>query len=231
MNQDKIWNHFQNEDSAAGGFSEARQRFMLRHLKPGQTVLNIGVGDGSLERLAMARGIEICSLDPSTQAIDALRAALELGERARSGYVQEIPFDGESFDAVVLSEVIEHLEDEVLDRALAETLRVLKPGGRLIISTPYAEHLASGTAVCPDCGHVFHRWGHVQTFDKARLRTLLQESGFGVRKLFLTSFVDWRRGGVRNLVKSALRLSLARLGEQIADPHVVAIAHRGPGNE
>lgn len=231
MNQDRIWDHFQNEGLSAGGFSEARQRFMLRYVKPGQAVLNIGVGDGSLERLAVARSIEIYSLDPSVQAIDALRGALELGERARSGYVQAIPFDGESFDAVVLSEVIEHLDDEVLVQALTETRRVLKPGGRLVISTPYAEQLASGTAVCPDCGHVFHRWGHVQTFDKARLRTLLAEQGFQVRKLFLTSFVDWRRGSVRNLVKSALRLALARLGEQIANPHLVAIAHRDPGRD
>jgi hypothetical protein len=50
----------------------------------------------------MARGIQICSLDPRAQAINALRAALDLGEGARSGYVQEIPFDGESFDAVVM---------------------------------------------------------------------------------------------------------------------------------
>jgi len=47
----------------------------------------------------------------------------------------------------------------------------------------------------------------------------------------VTSFVDWRRKGVKNLLKSVLRVMLAHWGEAIADPHLVVIARKSPGPE
>jgi len=47
-----------------------------------------------------------------------------------------LPFAGGSFDAVVAGELIEHLTPVDVDKALAEIRRVLKPGGRLLMTTP-----------------------------------------------------------------------------------------------
>lgn len=226
MEQQKIWDYFQNEGMNPHTFPEERQRFMLRYLKPSQVVLNIGVGSGALEKLGVAKGVTMYSLDPNRNAIERLRESLGLAERARVGFAEAIPIEGESFDVVVMSEVLEHLDDETLAGALDNVMRVLRPKGSLLISTPYREILSTNQVVCPDCGKAFHKVGHVQTFDKERMRRLLERHEFNVDKMFVTSFVDWRRKGIKNLLKSVLRVVLARLGEGIADPHLVVIARK-----
>lgn len=118
MEQDRIWEYFQNEGLNDHAFPEARQRFMLKYLKPGQAVLNIGVGNGALERLALPKGVDIHALDPSERAIKRLQEELALGDKARAGYAQEMPFKDAQFDAVVMCEVLEHLGDEILSKAL-----------------------------------------------------------------------------------------------------------------
>jgi 2-polyprenyl-3-methyl-5-hydroxy-6-metoxy-1,4-benzoquinol methylase len=228
MEQQKIWDYLQNDGLNPHIFSEARQRFMLRYLKPNQVVLNIGVGSGTLERLGIAKGVNMHSLDPSRKAIERLRESLGLAERAQVGFVESMQIGRDRFDAVIMSEVIEHLNDKNLADALDNVLRVLKSQGSLIISTPYREDLSSNLAVCPDCGKVFHKFGHVQSFDRKRIRFLLERKNFNIDKIFITSFVDWRRRGIFNQLKSFLRVVLARLGEGIADPHLVVIAHKSP---
>ncbi|MBI3992232.1 MAG: class I SAM-dependent methyltransferase [Candidatus Lambdaproteobacteria bacterium] len=226
MQQDKIWDYFQNEGLQHGQFPEARQRFVLKHLRAGQKVLNIGVGSGHLERLALAKGTIIHALDPSERAIERLRAELGLSERAQAGYVQAIPFADESFDVVVMSEVLEHLDDEILKLGLAEVKRVLKPGGMLLATVPYQEELGANTVVFPDCGKVFHKVGHVQSFDRKKMTDLIQGAGLKTVQITVTTFIDWRRAGLRNLLKSTIRVFLARLGEGIGDPHLIARAQK-----
>lgn len=222
MDQTKIWDYFQNEcrDDA---FPEARQRFLLRHLRSGAVCLNIGIGSGALERLAGAAGVDMHSLDPSERAIERLRQE-GMGDKARAGFSQSIPFDSAKFDVVVMSEVLEHLDDPTLDATLDEVRRVLKSGGVFLATTPFREDLRTGTVVCPGCSNVFHRMGHVQSIDRVRMRHLLEGHGYRIEQLRVTTFVDWQRKGIKNLAKSALRVLLARLGEPIADPHLVAIA-------
>jgi len=175
MEQDKIWNHFQTEDVASFDGNSVRLNYLARQAsKTGMTVLNIGVGNGALERRLVEKGVVVYSLDPSESAIQNLRKNLGLDESAaKVGYSQEIPFADGMFDIVFMSEVIEHLNDTVLMQTLKELTRILKDGGRLIGTVPADEVLKAAESVCPDCGKVFHRWGHVQSFTKERLEGLL----------------------------------------------------------
>ena len=125
MNQDAIWDYFQNEGVANFDGSEARLSYLVKKIAPGSRVLNIGVGSGVFERLGIARGIDIHCIDPSKRAIESLKEKLGIGERARVGYSQEIPFGDHYFDVVVMSEVLEHLTDDVLERTIVEVHRVL----------------------------------------------------------------------------------------------------------
>ncbi len=112
----------------------------LAPVKPGDQVLEVGCGTGSLSLLAQeAAGPEgmVYGIDaaPEMAAVANQKAARQ-GSKAKfqPGLIQQIPFPDASFDVVLSSFMIHHLPSEEIKRqGLAEILRVLKPGGRLLI--------------------------------------------------------------------------------------------------
>ncbi len=211
MNQDNIWDHFQNEGVEAFHDSDPRLEYLVRQLRRGERVLNIGVGSGALERLALAKGVEIWSLDPGERTIEKLRETLHLGERAQPGYSQNIPFPDGHFDALIMSEVLEHLDPDVLAQTLVQTRRVLRSGGRFIGTVPARENLAASEVVCPHCRHHFHRWGHQLSFDADALRRLL-EPHFQVLTLREQFFNEWQSFGWSRRVQGLLKKFLSWRG-------------------
>jgi ubiquinone/menaquinone biosynthesis C-methylase UbiE len=175
MDQEKIWDYFQNDDATTDAFAGARTRykFLSRHINPGMRVLNIGVGRGGLEAILLQKGAIVSCLDPSEKSIENIRELLGLGDRAQVGYSQAMPFTDHHFEVVVMSEVIEHLTDEELRATLSEVLRVLESGGRFIGTVPADENLLANQIMCPHCGQTSHRWGHIQTFNRSSLEQIL----------------------------------------------------------
>ena len=213
--QDRIWEYYQNETPEGFEGALPRVRFLaerIQRLRPGARVLNVGVGAGTFEREALRLGLEVSSLDPSERSIATLRDELRLGERAQVGYSQEMPFEDASFDCVVLSEVLEHLTSHVQHATLEEVRRVLAPDGLFLGTVPAEENLDQGRVVCPDCGHRFHRWGHLHSFDPTSLEELLRRA-FRVERVFERSFASFRgRKGVFGKLKRALRVALLSAG-------------------
>src|SRR6266487_642833 len=171
--QDLIWDYFQNEAPESFEGSRARLRHLIQKLGSSQVVLNIGCGSGIFERLALAEEIDIYSLDPSEKSIEYLRETLRLGEKARVGYIQALPFSDSHFDVVIVTEVMEHLSPSVMTAGLAEIRRVLKHGGRILGTVPSRENLKEQMVVCPCCGKRFHKWGHEQSFDPEKMKRTL----------------------------------------------------------
>jgi 2-polyprenyl-3-methyl-5-hydroxy-6-metoxy-1,4-benzoquinol methylase len=231
VEQDRIWDHFQG--TRVDSFQHARGRYTAmasqarRRLgRDGGRVLNIGIGPGTLERLLQADGWSVAALDPGAQAVQALQP---LGIDARCGYAQQMPFEAASFDVVIASEVLEHIVPAVRAEVLREIARVLAPGGWFIGSVPYREVLADQEVICPDCAKVFHRWGHVSSFDTPQLRDELA-TVFTSVSCRLTAFVDWQaaRTPVR-LLKAVIQSVLGRMGEGLASPSILFAARSGQG--
>lgn len=131
---EEIWNW----DSPAGRRrAERRAAFFVEHaqLRPGRRALELGCGTGVfLERTARS-GAAILGIDLSVDLLAKARqrlAALDNVGLAR-GDVHRLPHRDGTFDAVYGSSILHHLDVEA---ALAEALRVLRPGGRIAFTEP-----------------------------------------------------------------------------------------------
>ncbi len=120
--------------------SRARRRVLeLAGVRPGEDVLEVASGTGvQLARLAGANrggrtvGVEI-SDGMLAQARRRIERALPAVELLKASAL-ELPFEGESFDLLVNSYMLDLLPRDDIPRALAEFRRVLRPGGRLVLS-------------------------------------------------------------------------------------------------
>jgi len=152
-------------------------------------VLDLGCGEGRhVHGVAMIDGVNVVGLDadgPSlTKGRDGLAQLPPRAPNAVAGFVRgdafRLPFDDGAFDAVICSEVLEHLSDDWA--ALVEARRVLKPGGRLALTVPRAwpERLCWALADGPG-GYADQPGGHVRIFREAALRRAVTSLGFTYR--------------------------------------------------
>lgn len=137
-------------------------------------VLEIGCGDGSLLNNLRNLGWEVEGVDFDPGAV---RTAIEHHQlNVRLGSVEEQGYLDSSFDAIVMSHVIEHIPDPV--RLLAECARLLKPGGTVVISTPnlnsmgYQHFKSSWLSLDPP--------RHLYLFNSQTLTNTVQKGGLEV---------------------------------------------------
>jgi ubiquinone/menaquinone biosynthesis C-methylase UbiE len=146
-------------------------------LKPGESVLDVGCGTGTLAIAAkkrVHRGGRVCGIDASPEMIaraknKASKAGLEV--LFQTGLAEAQPFPDGEFDAVLATVMLHHLPREPRQQCAREILRVLKPGGRVL-----AVDFGAGTGErtwLP--GHFHTRHGRVAPQD---LTALFREAGF-----------------------------------------------------
>lgn len=142
--------------------AEARYALVAERVRGRGRVLDIGCGDGFLLGLVASGGSRAVGVDPEVSGVALARAKLADTPAAAvlvaSG--AGLPFPDGSFDAVVMAEVVEHLEDP--DATLREARRVLRDGGRMVVTTPRR---------LPD--RWWDRANHVKEYRSEELRSLL----------------------------------------------------------
>jgi SAM-dependent methyltransferase len=155
---------------------------LLPELRPGMRILDIGCGNGYWVGEFLSRGLRAVGVDPSSEGIAIARAAHPTGRFEQLTVAPDIlgQLDEEPFDIVFSTEVVEHLYDP---RAWAAgAFNALKPGGRIVCSTPYHgywKNLALAIAGRWD-GHANPLWdgGHIKLWSRNTLSQLLREAGF-----------------------------------------------------
>jgi len=208
LEQNKIWEYYQTKDISSFDGSYARLKFLLGKCR-NKRVLNIGVGGGVFEKLALKSNVDVYSIDPSAKSIDMLHNMIGK-EKAKVGYSQDIPFSDNFFDVVIMSEVLEHLETDIIKKTLKEVKRVLKEDGKFIGTVPYNENLKEQIVICPTCGEKFHRWGHVQSFDIQILKNLLSEN-FSNVKIYKKMFISWNVLNWKGKISAIINYIIFRL--------------------
>ncbi len=100
---------------------------------PGMLVADIGTGTGFLAERALDTGARVVGIDISDAMLAEVRARLAGRPfEARSGDAAALPFDSGEVDAALGNMVLHHAEDP--PAAIREMARILKPGGRLVIT-------------------------------------------------------------------------------------------------
>ena len=158
--------------------------FQKLHLKPGNRVLDAGCGTGRHVCEAFRTGgVDVVGIDLKWEDLCKAATTLYLMREAEGGGqgrclisradVTTLPFRDEVFDAVICSEVLEHLADN--RAAIGELVRVLKPGGNLVVSVP--RFLPE--RICWALSEAYHHepGGHIRIYRKKELQTLLEAAG------------------------------------------------------
>ena len=160
------------------------------HLRAGSRVLEIGCGAGNLLLQATVAGSYPVALDLSMQALTFVRSRLEeakSGIEAPSDFActqaigESLPLANESFDCVLMSEVIEHLEAPQI--SICEAVRVLRPGGRLLITTPNYRSFWPLMEWAVDRLNMAPKMAgeqHISRFYPSSLNRMLVESGLNI---------------------------------------------------
>ncbi len=122
------------ENFTAGADPEYEEQILplfASHLEGAQRVLDVGTGEGQMARLAAESCPMVVGMDPSAAQV-GLGAARGGGVHYLRADGAHCPFASESFDAVTICLVLEHVLD--LEAVLDEVARILAPGGRLLLA-------------------------------------------------------------------------------------------------
>jgi 2-polyprenyl-3-methyl-5-hydroxy-6-metoxy-1,4-benzoquinol methylase len=161
---------------------------LLAAVGTGNRVLDVGCSSGYLAAPLAERGNTIVGIELDA---DAAREAEAYCERVLVGDIMsmELPLEPGSFDVVLCGDIVEHLRDPVA--ALARLRPFLRPGGRLVLSTPNVANWAVRL------GLLAGRWDytdrglldrtHVHLFTRRSLAAAVEQAGYRVLDLDFTS--------------------------------------------
>lgn len=155
---------------------ERRQRFdkqigYLPYPGKGARLLDVGCGNGRFLLQMRAAGWDVAGVEPDPNAVSVARVA---GLDVKGGLLEQGSQPDDHFDAITMNHVIEHLHDPV--QTLKECARILKPGGRISISTPNFD--AQGHKIFGSDWFPLQPPSHLVLFTPASLRLALCDAGF-----------------------------------------------------
>ncbi|WP_420452708.1 class I SAM-dependent methyltransferase [Ilumatobacter sp.] len=161
-------------------------RFDRLDLRPGHRVLDVGTGFGRHVYECARRGADVVALDPARDEVvgtaETLRSMAETGEIDPSritgvlrGDATRLPFADGSFDRIITSEVLEHVQDDVA--AIDEMVRVLAPGGILAATVPAWLPEKVNWMLSDEYHAPKAVGGHVRIYSKTELAAKLRSAG------------------------------------------------------
>jgi len=195
-------------------------------------LLDVGCFSGMFLRNARKRGFEITGIEPNQDAFMHVRNLL--GCEVVHGSLASAHFSSNHFSAVSFLDVIEHVEDPVAD--LKAALRIMRPGGVLVLVTPNVRGLLQRVIKtkrnlmrqrwCPIDDVPWHLWG----FTRGSLTLCAEKAGFIVQK---TSWLEpsplsTNLGAGTSALKRAVLLAVAEASKRLGMSDRMALFAQKP---
>lgn len=172
----EMFDYFE-ESVGATAHSERRLREVITSFVPKgtKTILDVGCGSAWVAKIFLPKGVSIISLDASVtnpyKALNLYPSPHHVGIAADAFH---LPFRDDSIECIIAAEIIEHVQDPTA--FVKELFRILAPGGKLIISTPYKEVIRY--ELCIHCNKRTPVNAHLHSFDEKKLAALNEQSAF-----------------------------------------------------
>ena len=164
-------------------YGRLRAMDVMPHINEHLKTLDAGCGEGVFSRELRSKGVDVSGVDISEDAILACKnnmKRLNIEYTVCEGNLESLKFEDNSFDQIISTDVIEHVNDP--EKALLELNRILKPGGRFIMTVPTPLYLTKSIISfnfkphLEEIGHVNEGW----FFEEGK--ELLNRCGFKVVK-------------------------------------------------
>ncbi len=177
---EKYW--LNNKDSRLGDFNLKWPKLKkCIPLEKGMAIVDFGCGNGQIiqEMKKINPQAEYIGLDVSGTALKSAEAILPDCKFYKIEDGGKFPLNDNSADFIFSSEVIEHIYDT--ENAFAEISRILKPGGKLLLTTPYHGFIKNLLITLFAFNKHFNPTGaHIRFFTKKTLFGLLNKNNFKV---------------------------------------------------
>jgi methionine biosynthesis protein MetW len=210
MNQiKKMYEGYWKSKEGLENFTDYERNLVLKKLfKRGDKVLDLASGEGSVSEFIQELGCQVTAFDISTEA---LKKASKRNINTVQGDVErKLPFNKEQFDTVFWGDNVEHLFSP--EKTLKEIYRILKKGGKLIISCPNMGYwryrlyyLFNGMVPQTEWfGQDPWQWEHIRFFNKEVIKKFIEVNNFEMLGFYGVS--------KRRIDKLLLKLSPALAG-------------------
>jgi 2-polyprenyl-3-methyl-5-hydroxy-6-metoxy-1,4-benzoquinol methylase len=166
---------------------KAEYDFNIMELDKKETgkILDVGCGNGFFISILKNRGWDVEGLETDLKAVEFCKSQ---GLNAKHGDLHTQNYPDNTFDAVALAHVIEHVYDPV--NLVKEIYRILKPGGQIILATPNSKSWMFNEKFNSNWFSL-HSPGHVQIFNRKNLCSLLESYGFKITTSKTSARNEW----------------------------------------
>jgi SAM-dependent methyltransferase len=178
---DAFFDHFSREDKPTGiGMrlvkALAQRIFDYMQVGPGSSILEIGPGRGDFADICLKEGMDYSAIEANRQMAESLE---ERGATVISAMVPPLPALERKFDAVVMINVMEHMNSMADALQITQQInQALKPGGKFVICSPDYLNWRLNFFNCD--------FSHSYVTTRRRLKQLLINGGFGnIRSCYL----------------------------------------------
>jgi len=161
-------------DITKNEFNRLRESVLREISDDYSVVLDVGCGNGWVSKELIPLGKKVISMDISTtNPINAIKRVQHKNHAGLIADIYNIPLRENSIDCIIASEVLEHIQDP--KSCITSLINLLKPNGKLILTTPYNEKIEY--YLCVHCNKPTPKHAHLHSFNEDNIIQFIPHTG------------------------------------------------------